>query len=430
MDIQPKKVSVWLSEQTITEKINDTYSLIVNKQRTDGALAPFSQDDSRTVDTVIKIASDDYLRTFFFLQSKLDFEVSKTYPVSQSYPFLLTQDYDLFKSLTVDYKEDIEKVKENNTDYKKEFEEINDTILFDALSMVFTDRRVIRAVRSHKPDSLKSAVDSAFEDHKDEFMKRTADYIEAISVHLDDMSSTSEIVDWLANFEIAQKNTRVLHEAKFLDNVKSFFASFNRLSDTNLRISTETICFDCIFNRKDSIFYKSEITNSRDVSLESKCPRCKGNGLMHKLVVTYPVGIHNLILPQSNWLPETIIGYALSSLPEVEKVYVHKKIHTALKGQGQTPGVESDVTLITKDKKIILLEVSTTQELDQLHENAHRKINFLKQNQVIYDKFGFITADNTYGEYTWLYEKNGVIFKAKHIRNIADFVRNTLILEK
>lgn len=429
INIDPRKVRIYLPEQTITEKIDENNSLVINKQKTDGLLSTFSNYDSKTAEIVKTIASDDNLRTFFFLTGNLDYQISRRYPVTQSFPFMLDPDYDLFKTLMSDYEEDIRKIKEDYNSYSKEFEDVSSTVFLEVFGIVFTDDRVIKAQRKRKVEDYKNAIEASFENHKDEFTSKLHEFVEGVSDHLEDMSVFAEITRWLTLYDTAQKNTKVLAESGILKGTpKSLFASFNKLSESDLKISTKVICFDCVFRRKDfNNYYKAETLNSRNLELNTRCPRCQGNGLIYQLSVSYPVGIHKIILPSSNWLPEVIVGYTLSSIMQVDKIYVHKKIHSSRKNEGMTQGVECDIAILTKEKKVILIEVSTTQETAQLHDIAHRKVEFFKKNKIEFDRFGFITADSNYGDYTWMKDKKGVIFKAKHLHDINKFIEETLI---
>ena len=427
INIDPRKVRIYLPEQTITEKIDENHSLIINKQKTDSLLSTFSNYDSKTAEIIKTIASDNNLRTFFFLTGNLEYQISQRYPVAQSFPFMLNSDYDLFKSLMSDYEEEIKKIKEDYDSYRKEFEDVSSTVFFEALGMVFTDDKVVKAKRMRKVEDFKNAIEASFENHKDEFASKMNEFVEQISDHLEDMSVFAEITRWLNIYDTAQKNTKVLSESGILRTSKSLFASFNKLSESDLKISTKEICFDCVFKRKDFNFYKAETLNSRNLELNTRCPRCQGDGMIYQLIVSYPVGIHNIILPSSNWLPEIIVGYTLSSIAQIDKLYVHKKIHSSRKNENMTSGVECDIAIITKEKKTILIEVSTTQEIAQLHETAHRKVEFFKKNRIEFDKFGFITADYNYGDYTWMKDKKGVIFKAKHLHDINKYIEETLI---
>lgn len=428
INIDPRKVRIHLPEQTLSEIIDKTHSLVINKQKTDVLLSTFSNADSKTVEIAKKIASDDNLRTFFFLMNNLDYQISKSYPVSQSFTFMLDPNYDLFQSLMKDYDADIKEIQKNYESFKNEFEDINSLIIFEALGMVFTDDKVIKAQKMRKKEDYKKAIQTSFERHEDEFKRKMTQFFEVISDHFEDMSLYAEITEWLTLFDQAMKNTKVLSESGILKrNLKGLFASFNKLSESDLKISTKVICLDCIFKRKDFNFYKAETMNSKSLILDEKCPRCKNSGLIYQLIVSYPVGIHKIILPGSNWLPEVIVGYTLSSIEQIDKIYVHKKIHTHRKNENLTAGVESDIAILTKEKKVILIEVSTTQETAQLQEIAHKKVEFFNKNGIEFDKFGFITADSTYGDYTWMSDKKGVIFKAKHIYDINKYVEETLI---
>jgi len=153
-----------------------------------------------------------------------------------------------------------------------------------------------------------------------------------ISKELDTLSSVDRI-NYYENFlkhwnqaSLARDNCNILNNVIDLPSKKDqLFASLNLLESQNVvKIEIESYCLDCFLTYKDEP-YTSYISNTKDVTFPELCPRCKGEGILHNIIINYPTGLHKLLMPETKWLQEIIIGYSLSKLDNVQKVFIHKK---------------------------------------------------------------------------------------------------------
>lgn len=140
----------------------------------------------------------------------------------------------------------------------------------------------------------------------------------------------------------------------------------------------------------------------------------------------YPRGLHKILLPDSNWLQEIIIGYALSGLKNVKRIYVHKKIHLSPLHQSEGEGVESDVSLITEDGKLIIIEVTRQNDLDNIIVIADRKIANLKKKNIPFNSICFVTSSVTSDHFIAM-KDNAKIFLAHHLKDLPNFVEKEFL---
>ena len=140
------------------------------------------------------------------------------------------------------------------------------------------------------------------------------------------------------------------------------------------------------------------------------------------------MGLHKLILPETNWLQELIIGYTLCELKSVDKIFVHKKLHNVPYDGNESKGIESDVSIITKDGRLILIEVTTQTSFDNIMKDVTRKISNLEEREIPFDALAFITPYTlSKDEYLTVGKKNAKIFMAKHIQNLPNLIDKELI---
>ena len=133
-------------------------------------------------------------------------------------------------------------------------------------------------------------------------------------------------------------------------------------------------------------------------------------------------------MPDTHWLQEILIGYAVSGIPAIEKVYVHKKIQFVEPNKGPIAGIESDVTIVTNDKKLVLIEVTTQTSLDNIMEDVDKKIKNMNERKIPYHSVGFITSANVIdGFLTYSKSQNVKIFSPSNLYNLTEFVKRELL---
>lgn len=266
------------------------------------------------------------------------------------------------------------------------------------------------------------------EKHKDELVDGVTKFIDKISEMPEYIVDEQDISSLINNVVKATNNARVMVKTGMISGgPKKLESALNVLSRENCQLSIKCRCLECIFKYRDTNPYFAQVSNPKEILMATECPRCKGKGLVYAVDVGYPAGVSQLMMPNTNWLPEVVIGYALSSLDEVEKVFVHKIIHYSEKGKNLGKGAECDVTLITKDKRLFLVEVSTSQQTAKIQETAHRKVENFKNKGIRFDGFAFVSSDPIIGDFYTLSDKISYVFKASHIRSIETYIRENLI---
>jgi len=260
---------------------------------------------------------------------------------------------------------DFEKAKKEKEDERKklteEFHNELDAAYFKLLSLVYGDPEVAKALNTGRKPAISKALDNAFKKHEKEMVELSAKFIE-FTGYAYQINSYSILSYFIGNIELAQTNSKILSRILNLPSESiRLFSAFNFLASKKvLKVETQSYCIDCYFKYGEEPYF-SYSSNFKEMNLPARCPQCKEPGIFHDVIIRYPIGLHKIVMPQTNWLREIIIGYTLSTLPKVKKVFVHKKVHNAPRNASEGKGVESDVSLITEDNKLILIELQLNQ---------------------------------------------------------------------
>jgi hypothetical protein len=102
-------------------------------------------------------------------------------------------------------------------------------------------------------------------------------------------------------------------------------------------LATNSTCLDCYFVYNDYPPFVSTTSSVKNMNLANECPRCGKKGLIHTISWDYPESISKLIIPDSSWFYEIVIGYAIANLDKVRDVYIHKKINSVINGNKIAP---------------------------------------------------------------------------------------------
>jgi hypothetical protein len=110
-------------------------------------------------------------------------------------------------------------------------------------------------------------------------------------------------------------------------------------------------------------------------SLPTKCEKCAGENIFHKLTLEAKSSWAELL--SANMLPEFIVGYSLAQSKKVRKVYIHKKVQLVKDGTAQ-PSRQIDVFSITDLGKILIAEVTTSSDWNDIVRIEKEKTETLK----------------------------------------------------
>gem|GEM_PF-2763929 len=397
----------------------------VTKQKTDSALSAFRNADSGSSKFATTVADNSILRTMFFLQSKSSSSIDLRFPVVEEFPLVLDPTLDIFDKLKRDYSNDTNDTKEKYEKSRKEIRDIFDSTLLQTLDMVITDKEVVSALGKRTPER-KRVLDQSFDRHKEEIVQYVSDYVDRLGTAFSEMQVLEDVLDFVEVADDAQANGKILDCIDPMSEKKaSFFASLNQLAALNIiKLTTMSLCLDCFFKFREEP-YMAMIENPKLIDLPDRCPRCRESGILHRVMVHYPQGLHKIVLPSANWLQEVIMGYSLSSIKSVKRVFIHKKIHAVASGN-EGAGVESDVSLITEDGRLILIEVTKQSKMDNILRDLDAKLTNLNEKNIPFAALGYVTGSLN-DEFMTYGGDRAKIFAAKHIYKICDFVENELI---
>ena len=142
---------------------------------------------------------------------------------------------------------------------------------------------------------------------------------------------------------MAEKNSKYLHseylqlpqEKKQISTAKSKLAQL-------VDFSIESVCLDCWFE-KDQLPFVSNLTNTNQILVHDQCLNCSGTGIIHKFDMKFPRSVTSLLMMDSSWFYEIIIGYAVSTLDQVKQFFCSQKVQAF------------ETTMFKRELKLMLL---------------------------------------------------------------------------
>lgn len=414
-------VIAYLREQQQAIDLVNGNKINITKTKFEEILISFSDYNSKSNEFVNLVSSDDLLRTFFFLESKVDAETNRMYPSKMNVPIILDPEYDFQNMIESrqDMKKQLTDITDEHKKSKQELEDLNIGIIGQLFNKFIDDDAVISAFKKQRDsDQIKKVIENSFKKRENEFK--------------DILAESNQIVEKDRRFKALETITQTINHAKYaminsktLKNCGVLPLHKDQLEDKLTKLASsstinflmEVLCLDCMFKFDHEPFI-SVAMNLEKISLLDTCPRCNGKGLVHQLVFVFPRGLHKVVLPETNWLHEVIIGYTLAQLPMIKKVYVHKKVSAIIEGVTKS-GLQIDVIGITNDDKLVLIEVTSQSDLNNLMVECNNKIKNLKESQISYDLFIYVTSATQLERYIPLSDKD-IMMGINHIYKIKD----------
>jgi hypothetical protein len=125
-------------------------------------------------------------------------------------------------------------------------------------------------------------------------------------------------------------------------------------------------------------------------------------------------------------LAEIITAYVLKhgkSKEWIDDVIVHKEIQIRKDG-GVSKYVPIDVIIHTKADEVIFLEVTSSSDLNYVFPKFQRKLERLRESEIIYDALVYVTSVSQYE--LPISDKKAVMLTLKHIQNLDEELTNIL----
>jgi hypothetical protein len=416
------KLVIHPSSPEINFTFDDGRSFTITRTKYDDLLLSFATSDSLSSRFVSTTAEVDILRTFLFLEGSKHPQVNSNYPMAQFFPLVLNPQYNLTELLSGAFRTKSDEADKKSKESRKTLSETMAAASFDFFGDVLAKPQTLRSLSNlRKAENRRKTIEQLFLASKEESLKMIATWVDIGSNLVPELNQLSGVTENVALYPVGVKNAEVLATRVKLPEAKqALFAELERLASSDIvQIGTKSFCLDCYFSHSRQS-YGSTQSNIHSFSLPNICPTCRGEGIVHQVVFEYPRGLHQFILPQSNWLQEIIIGYTVAQLPQASKVYVHKILHQNVNGT-VSQGVEADVVLVTNDKRMFIIEVTTQTDADNVLREFVKKRDRLNQIGIKYDGLAYVTACPTFQGYHTIDERSRV-FGAHHLADLNKFL--------
>jgi len=388
-----KKVIAYLTPgASVEEREVKGLKLMIHPTKHERALYPFSKPDSCPVKLCELATIDPIARVFFFLKREI-LRVPWIYsPLIASFPILLSYDEQfvdlIFKRDKSVYapievaQKDIDSLADDVFKLEAEtFSLFMSELMKDPYfrSMLTTGRP------PKKPKVILERLDNLITNPA---TRGTFD--EILRKHRDHLGKIFEVL--LRQLPLIS-GIEVLKEAKENGDTLLEIAenSVQKISETLLRIgniiplSYNAVCLECVLRKQLAMPFQATLLYTKDFSLIERCHQCSGRTILHTINIHAPSDLIALI--QDERLPEAIVGYTLAQLEDVEEVFVHKKVNPVINGNVRR-GAQIDVLAITKDKRLIIVEVTRQSDFETvLNEELIHKTTLLEQIGLKYDVF-------------------------------------------
>lgn len=405
-------------------ELNNGNKILVQKTKQEPMFSSFNDSESSSKKIVVEISESPVLRQILFLKSTPPPNDSPT-SISIEYPFCLDPDFD-FKTRLRDrrnYSDTNEKLDELIEKRREIVVNVLKDVVADSLESFMSDPELTRILKSRHQDTydiienMKKTINKNPKISNDHASRTIA-----LLNSMYELQGLTKIKDYVEISENAHSNSKSINQSiKLPDKKQEIIDAFSRLTKHPITLNMETLCLDCYFTDNKAPYY-SQTINAKTIHLPDVCERCNGKGLVHKIFIGYPASISKLLMPENHWLQEIIMAYAMSDLDSIKEIYIHKKIHAIADGQIQQ-GIESDITIITKDNRLILGEVTTQSSTDNILNDITRKAKNLENAKIPYDKMIYFTSHDQENFITVDTVKTR-IFGLRHLYNIKDFVKN------
>ena len=421
-------VVFYLKEQQLIEELNGKRFQIA-RTKNEEVFYPLSNSDSLAYKFVEKVSQYDVLRTLFFLKPIKVFTFNIDYPVQIVYPFFPSSQKELIDEIKTGkiLSKKVETLKKNAKGIEDEITRLSYSIFSTFTSVIFSDRRVLNAIRRKKKEDLVEILRNVFEKNREKLETRIRDIQEMIT-KLRIMMELRGLLNAIDNVTLAEENFGKLRFAIDLPNeINDLQSAISEIATLHpiVKVSVDVMCLDCYLRREKPPYTKSVRNVLGKIELERHCPNCGGEALLYMLSIEFKKNLHRLVI--TNRLQEAIIGMTLANIDKFSKVYVGKKIQAILHGEYRK-SLEADVIAISQDKRLLIAEVTTSSSLDHVVKKATSKAKTFHNYNIEYDAYVYISPAIV-DSFIRLEKGSNYIFTAKHIPKLNYYIEQYVLKE-
>jgi hypothetical protein len=397
----------------------------IRNSKQENAFIAFSQPNSSLYKLCQLASEDPLLKLFFFLKPHISYQPVEDYPIILSYPIFLKYDEDFLNSLsTGSVKSKIEEKKQKKDEVDKNIKDFTTRSLWKFFSVTVSDKQVAEKLRRKKlyveEQEINNLFSALFKRHRKQFEEIAKEFADIYGSLYYSMEYYVPLLETINLLQEAKENLQILslglNQGEELEEVLS--ATLSKLILHRIfRVRIESFCMECIL-RKELEPYSLIIKYPSKPSLISECEKCGGKTIFHTIKIEAP-SIFGPLLTE-NRLPEFIVGYTIAPLKNIKKIYVHKKVSMVTE-KGPLTGKQVNIFGITKDDEILVIEVSTSKDLNKILEEVKKKEEALREFPYNYLMFVSSAPLEKYVRYD-----NVRIFGVKHLPKLASHIEYSI----
>ena len=381
------------------------------------------QDPSSPQSMLCDITSDDNLmRLFLFLKPQVSFQPVEEYPLILTYPLFLDFD-EKFLGYIFDEptKKKIEDMKERSDGVVKSVKDISSKLMWKFFTAAVSDRQVSARLQRRggrvKEQEIEDLISGLVNRRKHEFENIMKDWINVFGSMYQAQEYFLPIIQAYERLKAAKENLDTLSGSLIVLNLpEALRNSLSKLiSNRIFRMKLDSICLECNLRKGLEPYTMIQKYPSEPI-LDNSCNKCGGKSVYHDIKMEAKHSFGPLF--QENTLQEFIVAYTLARSDIIRKLYVHKKI-SILREKGPTPGVQVNIFAITTDDKILIIEVTTSRNLNKVMQDVDAKISALRDFP--YEKLVFITPLEV-KDYLDYHDGKIRIFGSRHLEKIVSHI--------
>jgi hypothetical protein len=383
------------------------------------------KDVNSSISKLCKIAQENaYVRSLFFLENECLELPFYDYPLQVRFPIIFSIS-DSFQKMQVSpsTKELIESRKGMGKKVGEDYRSIgmSSAALMTRALLQDTEYRQ-KARRGAIPINDKeylSLVDRALSRHKDLFEKLAQDFIDFSVTYTDFVTRTAPLLQAFENLEKAKLNLEKLNPIIAREGIDNFGTSLSQLSNI-FRISVDSICLECQVCKGYPEATHIEQVHVGKPDFKLRCEKCSGETMYHNLFLEAENYFAPLI--KENIVQELIIGHCIAKIPQIKKVYLHKKVGV-LTEQGPEESKQIDILALTNDDKVIVVEVTTLSDWTNIITRERTKEKIFEDFP--YDYLFYVTGGMD-GRYIPYDDIRTYVLNVSHIPNIDEIISKFL----
>jgi len=415
------KVVPYVIPGTSQEEVVDGITYQIRNTRQEETFRQFQSPNSPQSELCDVTSEDDILRLFFFIKPDFSIHPVEEFPLVLGFPLFLDFD-EKFLGFVFDesVKKKIDGMKDKSEEVEKSLKEISSKMLWKFFTVAVSDRQVssrLQRKRGHvKEQEVDDLVSGLMTRRKNQFDSLMADWVNVFSSLYYAQEYSLPIVQAYQSLDTAKETLDILSNSVIvMDLAEALRSSLSKLISRRIcRMRIESICLEC-YLRKGVEPYTMIQKYPLEPTLDAICNKCGGKSIYHVIKMEAPYSLGPLF--QENTLQEFIIGYTLAKSEVIKKLYVHKKVNVLAK-EGPSSGVQINIFAITKNNRILLVDVTTSKNLNKVMKDVDAKIDALRGFP--YDMLVFITPSVELKEYLDYHKVR--VFGSRHLQKIVSHI--------